>query len=214
MVANIKIRLSGGQNNTNPKGSIGGNRSDTDVTTDVLENLFDNITRNEALLGRTEHRCIYIWNDSGTPSTGTVLRISTNPAITRISVGLDIAGKGDGRLTGIAETLVTEDQTPTGVKFFGEDTDSSDGPWDTVVLPIGFLNAGESVPVWLKRVSEKGIEQEVTLTMEVEHDSVTLPGEDIDDGSAIGELFKVSTQDTGTFLIDVARIGFADIGAP
>ncbi len=214
MVAAIQIRLSGGKLNIDPRASIGGNRSDTSVVTDVLQNLFDDIKRNEALLGRTEYRCIYVWNNSGTPSTGTVIRVTTNPPLSRISVGLAPQGKGDGRITGIAEVLVTEDQTPAGVKFFGEDTDSSDGPFSSVILPLGFIEAGESVPVWIKRVSEKGVQQEISLTIEIEHDSVTLPGEDIDDGSAIGELINVTKQTSGTFLIDVARIDFADIGAP
>jgi hypothetical protein len=214
MAAAVKISLSGGQNNTNPKGSIGGNRSDTTVTSDVLENLFDNIKRNEALIGRTEYRCVYVYNSSGTPATGTYLEITVNPGVTEISVGLAPEGKGDGRNTGIAESLVTEDQTPTGVRFFGEDINSSDGPWDTVRIPIGFLEAGEGTPVWIKRVSEQGVAQTISLTMVVTHDEVTLPGEDIDDGIAIGELLKVTTQGTGTFVIDTARIGFADIGSP
>ena len=117
-MATIQIRLSGGQFNIDPKGSIGGNRSDTSVVTDVLQNLFDDIKRNEALLGRTEYRCIYVWNNSGTPSTGTIIHVEINPSPSRISIGLAPQGKGDGRLTGIAETLVTEDQTPVGVKFF------------------------------------------------------------------------------------------------
>ncbi len=63
-------------------------------------------------------------------------------------------------------------------------------------------------------MAEKGIEQEITLTIDVIHDSVTLPGEDVDDGSAIGELLNVTKQVSGTFLIDVAKIGFSDMGSP
>ncbi len=214
MVAEIEIRLSGGKNNQDPKASVGGNRSDTLVVTDVLQNLFDDIKRNEALVGRTEYRLIYVWNNSGTPATGTVIRVLTNPPISEISIGLAPEGKGDGRTTGVGETLVTEDQTPIGVKFFGEDIESSDGPFSSVTLPLGFIEAGESVPVWIKRVAEKGIEQIISLTIEIEHDSVTLPGEDVDDGSAIGELLNVTKQTTGTFLIDVAKIDFADMGSP
>ena len=39
----VEPRLSGGQNNTSPNGSIGGQLSDTKITDDILENLFDAI---------------------------------------------------------------------------------------------------------------------------------------------------------------------------
>ena len=38
----LQYRLSGGANNASPNGSLGGIMSNTQITTDVLENLFDN----------------------------------------------------------------------------------------------------------------------------------------------------------------------------
>jgi len=207
----IELRLSGGQNNQSPNGSLGGQRSDTIITDDVLENLFDNIKRNEALTGRTEFRCFYIFNTGGSHVSGVVIEITINPAISIVSIGLDSTGKGDGRNNGIATTIATEDTVPTGVKFFGEDTASADGPFDSVKLPLGLLKSGEGVAVWLKRVTEKGASQTITLNLVVTHDAVTLPGKSVDDGGAIGEMIKVTKQGTGTFTIGKARIGFSDI---
>ncbi len=207
----IGLSGSGGELNTNPNGFLGGQRSDTVITTDILENLFDNVKRNEILVGRTEYRCIYVHNVSGGTKTGVILEVKINPSVTRMSMGLDSAGKGDGRTTGIATTISTEDTTPTGVKFFGEDILSDDGPFDTVKLPIGLLRDGEGVAVWLKRVTESGVQQIITLTVDIVHDAVTLPGEDVDDGGAIGELIKITKQATGTFLIGTAKIGVSDI---
>jgi len=207
----VELRLSGGENNTSANGSLGGQMSDTVITTDILENLFDNIKRNEALTGRTEFRGLYVFNTGGSHISGATVEITINPALSIVSIGLDSAGKGDGRNTGIATTIDTEDTTPSNVKFFGEDILSADGPFDSVILPLGLLKSGEGVPIWLKRVTEKGVAQTITVDITVTHDAVTLPGSTIDDGGAIGELIKVTKQATGTFVIGTARIGFSDI---
>lgn len=208
----LEFRLSGGENNLAPNGSLGGQRSNTVITDAVLENIFDNITRNEALQGRTEYRCIYIYNTGAGHLSGVTVEITTNPPLTQLSTGLDPAGKGDGRTNGVATTIATEDTTPTNVKFFGEDILSSDGPFKIVVLPIGLLFSGEGVPIWLKRVTETGQSQEITVNLTANHDAVTLPGDTIDDGGAIGELVQIATTASGTFKIGTARIGFSNIG--
>ncbi len=209
----VEYRLSGGQFNASPSGSLGGQRSDTLITTDVLENFFDNITRAEALIGRTEYRCFYVHNTGAGHISGAIIEIKTQPAVTTLSVGLDPIGKGDGRNNGVATAISTEDTTPTGVKFFSEDILSSDGPFDTVKLPLGLLKSGEGVAVWLKRITEQAVAQTVILSIEVVHDAVTLPAEDVDDGIAIGELISSTLQATGTFKIGTARIGLSDIAA-
>ncbi len=209
----VEYRLSGGQFNASGNGSLGGQRSDTLITTDTIENLFDNISRAEALVGRTEYRCFYVFNTGGGHISGAIVEIKTNPLFTTLSVGLDPIGKGDGRNDGVATTIATEDTTPTGVKFFSEDI-LSDSPFDTVKLPLGLLKSGEGVAVWLKRVTEQATAQTITLTIDVVHDAVTLPAEDVDDGIAIGELIAVTVTATGAFKIGTARIGFSDIGSP
>ncbi len=206
----VELRLSGGQNNISPNASLGEQRSDTVVTSDILENLFDNIKRNEALIGRTEHRCVYVFNTGPSHISGAVIEITVNPTISIVSIGLDSVGKGDGRNNGIATSITTEDIVPTGVKFFGEDTVEAT-PFDTVILPLGLLKSGEGVPVWLKRVTEKGSAQTISLNIVITHDAVTLPGKSVDDGGAIGELIRVTKQITGTFTVGKARIGFSDI---
>lgn len=208
----IQFRLSGGISNALPNASLGAAMSSVEVTSDILENLFDNIKRNEILVGRTEYRLLYITNTSGTV-TGATVEISTNPSISIVSMGLDIAGKGDGINTGVAAAIATEITVPTSIKFFGEDEASSDGPYDTVRLPVGMLKAGEAVGIWLKRVTEPGAQQVVTINIDVVHDAVSLPGEDFDDGAAIGELIQITTAAGVEALIGTARIGFSEIAA-
>ncbi len=206
----VVFRLSGGDLNTSGNGSLGGIMSSTAYADDVIENLFDNVSRNEGLLGRTEYRCIYILNTGGGHISGAVIEVKVNPPLTRISIGLDPAGKGDGVNRGVATNIPTEDTTPSGVKFFGEDILSADGPWNVVKLPLGLLKSGEAVPVWLKRVTEQGPAQTVTVELDVVHDAVTLPGDDVDDGGAIGELLRVVVVETDA-LIGTAKIGFSEI---
>jgi len=209
----LEFRLSGGENNTNPNGSLGGQMSDTAITTDVLQNLFDNISRNEALITRTEYRCIYLFNTGGGALTGVQARITINPSVTRISVGLETVGRGDGRTTGVAQAIAAEDTTPPNVKFFGEDILSvDDGPFQAVTLPIGLLKNGEGSAIWLKRVTEKGALQTVTLTLEGEHAGNTLPGDEVDDGGAIGELIGTLKAPSGSYQIGTMRVGFSDLG--
>lgn len=205
------INLSGGQFNTAPKGSLGGQRSDTVIVTDVSQNFFDDISRSEGLVGKTEYRCGYVYNPDVTTYTGVTLELTTNPALSQVSIGLDPIGKGDGRNNGIATNITTEDSTPTGVQFFGEEN-PDDGAWDTVRIPIGLLRQGEGVAFWLKRKTEQGASQTITFNLTIDHDATSLPGATFDDGGAFGEMLKVTKQAAGTFLIGTARIGFSQIG--
>lgn len=205
----IVISLSGGQLNTQPVGSLGGQRSDTVVVSDTDANFFDDISRSEGLIGKTEYRCGYIYNPDATTYTGVIVELLTNPGITQVSIGLDSAGKGDGRTGGIATSIITEDETPSNVKFFGEEN-PDDGPYDTVRLPIGMLRQGEGVPFWLKRKTEEGGTQVVTFDFGITHDAVTLPGQQVDDGGAFGELINVVIA-ASPFSIGTARMGFSEI---
>ena len=204
----LVLSLSGGQSNVAPNGSLGGQRSDTTITTDILQNFFDNITRNEALIGRTEYRCAYVYNSSGT-ETSVTIELTGHPSLTNISIGLDPSGKGDGRNNGIAASITSEIQTPTGVKFFGVE---SDGNFNSkIVLPIGVLKAGESAPFWIKRQTETGPQSTITFNLVLQYNQNITSGHSVDDGGAIGEIIDVDTQVKGTFLIDTARVEFIEL---
>jgi hypothetical protein len=62
----ITLWLSGGASNTNPNQSLGGDPSIFPITSNVLNNLFDDVTADEALDGLEDYRCIYIFNDGDT----------------------------------------------------------------------------------------------------------------------------------------------------
>lgn len=59
----ISVVLSGGQDNLNPDLSIGGSPSLDPVTSNVLNNLFSDISSDQNLDGTEDYRCIYFFND-------------------------------------------------------------------------------------------------------------------------------------------------------
>lgn len=60
----INFYLSGGSNNNNPNLSLGGLPSKYPLSSFGINNLFDNVTSEQAKIGNTEYRCFYIFNDS------------------------------------------------------------------------------------------------------------------------------------------------------
>lgn len=63
----INFFLSGDSNNSNPSLSLGGSISNFNITNSI-NNLFSNITSEEAVAGKTDYRCFYIKNISETDS--------------------------------------------------------------------------------------------------------------------------------------------------
>lgn len=59
----IVFTLSGGSANTDPNSSLGGSPSAYEITGSV-NNLFDDVTADEAEDGHTGHRCFYVFNNS------------------------------------------------------------------------------------------------------------------------------------------------------
>jgi hypothetical protein len=61
----ITFVLSGGSSNANPYLSLGGDPSGYPIS-GTLNNLFDNVTMEEATAGDMDYRCIYVFNDHTT----------------------------------------------------------------------------------------------------------------------------------------------------
>jgi len=146
----LQLRLSGGAGNTNPNASLGGVMSTTSIVDAVDNNLFDDISRKEVIVGKTEYRCYYVFNSSGsTPVHGAFLFIDDFPDISTVTMGLDPVGSGDGVATGVAQTIALEDTTPTGVTF------ENAGEF-IVKVPLPTLRSLEGQAIWVKRVANEG----------------------------------------------------------
>jgi len=193
------IRLSGGPSNTDPDASLGGIMSSTALIDAVLNNLFDKVLRKDILVVDTEFRCFYLLNTGSNPVHGARLRIDEFPAKTIISIGVDPIGQGDGSTFGVATTISTEDSVPTGVIFYGE----VDG---AISLPVPTLLANQAIAFWVKRVTETGKAQ--TLTVGVTSDDgeeEVLTTDDGKDSIQFGEIVDVEKNPS-------AKIGTAVIG--
>lgn len=76
----ISIWLSGGASNINPNQSLGGDPSIFPITSNVLNNLFDDVTADEAADGLEDYRCVYIFNDGDTSVWNVKIFIYSDPA--------------------------------------------------------------------------------------------------------------------------------------
>jgi hypothetical protein len=74
----ISIVLSGGSTNINPNNSIGGDPSSAPIVDGVLNNLFADVSSDNSLTGRTDYRCVYVFNDGDTPVYNVQLWISND----------------------------------------------------------------------------------------------------------------------------------------
>lgn len=144
---NLKLQLSGGTSNTDPDLALGGAISSTEITTDTLDNLFDEVTGTEHSAGDVEYRAIYFKNTSGSDSAySTKIWVSQNTPSTEdeVTIGLDPVG-----LNGTATTISTENDAPTGVTFGSHNTEET-------ALSLGTVGAGGYYALWVKRTVTAG----------------------------------------------------------
>lgn len=144
--SDIVFRLSGGASNTDPNASHGGAMSTVGggvITTDVLNNLWDDVSGAEASSGDTEYRCIYVENAVATAITlqNAKIWISADTTSTddEVDIGLDTAGKN-----GTAETEADEETAPANPTFSHPTTFETG-------LSLGNLDQNDNYPLWIRR---------------------------------------------------------------
>lgn len=150
--SDIKYILSGGTANADPNASLGGARSTAGgaavITSDGLNNVWDNVSGDDSAAGDTEYRCIYIDNQHGSLTlTGAVCWIESNTsnANTDITIGLDAAAV-DGTAQG---PLANENTAPGSVTFVAA-VNKAGG------LALGNLTTNTHRAIWIKRVVTAG----------------------------------------------------------
>lgn len=132
-------------------GNIGGAIGSA-LTSNVLNNLFDDVSSTESIAGDTEYRCFYIKNTGSVSATNVTARVTSQPTHSTLALGLGSSGKN-----GTEQTVANEDTAPSAVTF------SSD--W----INIGTLAAGDYYPVWVRRTVGAGagisISDSATITI-------------------------------------------------
>ena len=159
----VKVKYSGGANNKFPSTSIGGEMSNTEIPGASLNNLWDDTTRVEIINGRTEYRCFYLDNDSGTDHLRARLKSLVVPVDAEISFAVN-----DPQET--PQLLISEDQTPVGLTFFRFDE------WNSLEVAIGSLRDTKRVAIWIKRKVLQGSEsvKMIDFTIDAIDDTLTI----------------------------------------
>lgn len=128
--------------------SLGDQVSTTAITTATLNNLFDDVTGQEATDGDVEYRCIFVLNNHATLTltSATVQVLSQTAGGGTIDIATDniaVSAKGSGSAQ--AAAVANESTLPTGISAWGA------GP-----LALGDLGPGQVKGVWLRRTVSPG----------------------------------------------------------
>ena len=145
VASDIVFRLSGGASNTDPDAALGGAMSTVGggvITTDVLNNVWDNVSGDEASAGDIEYRGIYVTNTHGTITlTGAKVWISSQTPSADSDIYIALADEG---LTAAMETIGDESTPPTGPSFTQP---SSFGTG----LSLGDMDPADYYGIWIRR---------------------------------------------------------------
>lgn len=146
VAGDIKFILSGGASNTDPNAALGGAISTAGggvITTDILNNVWDNVSGDEAAAGDTEYRAIFIKNTHGSLTlTGAKVWISSNTTSANDTVSIALAGEG---INNTIETVANESTAPSGETFSAPSSFAAG-------LSLGNLGAGQAHGLWIRRV--------------------------------------------------------------
>lgn len=142
--AELKWQLTGGAANANPDLSIGGAQSSVEITDASDNNLFDDVSGDEASSGDTEYRCFTLKNTNATISLqNSKLWFTANT--TSADDTLDIALSGLG-LNTEPEALANESTAPSNGETFSAPASKAAG------LSVGTVPATQYYPIFIRRI--------------------------------------------------------------
>jgi len=139
----IDFHGSGGTGETVPDNWLGGVRSNTQVTDSSDNNLFDDVTGDEASAGDTNYRGIYVRNAHGSLTLQNAkIWIESNTTSGDDTVAIALAGEG---LNGTMEIIANEATAPSG-ESFTEPANKAAG------LDLTSIPTVQHFGVWLRRI--------------------------------------------------------------
>lgn len=172
---------------TDADASFGNYRSSTTITTDTDNNLFDDVSGDEASDGDTEYRCLCIKNEHGSLDlTSAKVFLSDDTVGSGNTVSFAVEVPETANLTnGNAQQIANESTAPTSINTTNHNgTGSGVSDWSTattkaggVALNIGDhdadLGQGEIIFVWVKRVIGTGASaaSAIDFAVKIEGDS-------------------------------------------
>lgn len=168
VAADIKYRLSGGSGNTDVNASLGGVKSSTEITDNVDNNLFDDVSGAEHTAGRTEYRCIYVHNNHGSLTlTNAVVWIQSDTSGADSDLSISV---GTAAVNGTEQTVGNETTAPTGSAGTFSDAAVS----RATGLALGDIPAGQHKAVWLRRTVTAGSTPQAADTCSIQAGGDTL----------------------------------------
>jgi hypothetical protein len=151
MAATLVFRLTGGASNSDPDASLGGVMSSTEISGTALNNLFDDVSPDEATSGSTEYRMIDIYNSGDAEATSVELYTDPNTSSTDTSLELGHDATNNPHTAGAdLETLANETTVPASpvIAFAVHDSGSK--------LTIPNIPSGQAARVSVKRIVSAG----------------------------------------------------------
>jgi len=137
-----------GTDNGDPDESLGGSMSATQLSATAMNNLFDNITPDEADAGESEYRCLVLYaNGEDYTDISIYMNPETSSSYTQIDMALE--GINPSSPTTIANEDTAPDQTGWTETTFTHRNSSSK-------LEISSLSDGDKAYIWFKRTVSAG----------------------------------------------------------
>ena len=145
VAGDIDYHLSGGAGNSDPDASLGGIISTTQIVDNTDNNIFDDVSGDEASAGDTEYRAIFVANAHGSLTLqASVIWIESNTTSGDDTVAIALAGEGV-QVSGNIETVGNESTAPSG-ETFTEPANKAAG------LTIGDIASGSEQGIWIRRI--------------------------------------------------------------
>lgn len=122
------------------------NQTDADIqATDLLNQAWDDYDRTDSFEGAIEYRCHYVKNTHSIDTAFNVGIFIDTDAVgaDAIGLGIDPASVGDGVTTGVATSIVSDQDPPSAVTF--------SAPARGGALALGNLAPGQMAAVWIRR---------------------------------------------------------------
>ncbi len=123
---------------------LGGAPTSTEVSNTPMNNIWDDISPDQATAGLTEYRAVDIYNSGDAIAGSATVYISSQTSSTDTAVHIGIEGADINSTTSIA----AESIAPVGVSFTEHLVGSQ--------LSISNIPAGSYSRIWLKRISDAG----------------------------------------------------------
>ena len=126
---------------TDPNASLGGYVSGSEIVTNVDNNLYDDVTGDEAAAGDTEYRAIFVKNNHANLTWQNVLVWIDTETPAADSIDIAIEGVSADQI----QTVADESTAPTGVTFSHVITKATG-------ISLGNIPAGSASGIWMKRI--------------------------------------------------------------